>query len=401
MLVNALILALREIRRNVLRSSLTTLGVVIGVAAVIVMVTLGNGATAMVTSSIASLGSNMLTLLPGQQRAPGGAAGSAKPFHLSDVDALALDTSFAAVAPVASEALSAVVGNRNRSTTVTGTTNAYFTVGNWSFAKGRPFQDAELRSGRAVCVFGETARKELFGAQEAIGAQVRLRSVSCEVVGVLKSKGRAMFGPDRDDVVLVPLRTFQRRIGGTEDVSQVQLSVRSDVPTSQAQDSAERLMRERRHLGSGDENDFTIMDMKEISRTLSGTTQTLTVLLAAVAAISLLVGGIGIMNIMLVSVTERTREIGIRLAIGALEHEVLTQFLVEAIVLSAFGGLAGIMLALVASFAVASALGMPFSIDVSIVTLAFAFSALVGVVFGYFPARRAAQLNPIDALRHE
>jgi len=401
MLLNAFRLAIREIRRNVLRSSLTTLGIVIGVAAVIVMVTLGNGATAMVASSISSLGSNMLTLMPGQQRGPGGASGGAKLFHQHDVDALSRDGSLAAVAPISSTALSAIVGNRNWSTTVTGTTNAYFTAGNWSLAAGRWFQDGELRSGRAVCIVGETARKELFGAQQALGAQVRLRSVSCEVIGVLKSKGRAMLGPDRDDVIVAPLRTFQRRLAGTDDISQIQLSVRDGRSIAQVQADVERLMRERRRLGAGDTNDFTIMDMQEIARTLSATTQTLTALLAAVAAISLLVGGIGIMNIMLVSVTERTREIGIRLAIGALEREVLTQFLVEAVVLSALGGLAGITLALAASAAVAALLGMPFSINVSIVSLAFAFSAAVGVVFGFFPARRAAQLNPIDALRHE
>jgi putative ABC transport system permease protein len=401
MIVNALVLAFREIRRNVLRSSLTTLGVVIGVAAVIVMVTLGNGATAMVTASIASLGSNVLTLVPGQMRGPGGAGGTVKPFRQSDVDAVARNLQLVAVSPVSSTSLAAVVGNKNHATTVTGTTNAYFTVGNWTLAAGRFFLDSEIRAGGAVCVIGATASTELFGAQEPLGAQVRLRSMSCEVIGVLKSKGRAAMGPDRDDVVVMPLRTYQRRIGGTEDISTIQMSVRDGISSTQVQADIQRLMRERRRLGTKDENDFSIMDMKDLAKALTGTTQTLTMLLAAVAAISLLVGGIGIMNIMLVSVTERTREIGIRLAIGALEHEVLTQFLVEAVVLSAFGGLAGITLALAASAVIATLLGMPFTLDLSIVALAFVFSALVGVVFGFFPARRAAQLNPIDALRHE
>jgi putative ABC transport system permease protein len=401
MIINALILASREIRRNVLRSSLTTLGVVIGVAAVIIMVTLGNGATAMVAANIASLGTNVLTLVPGQMRGPGGAGGSVRPFRQGDVDAVARNPFLVAVSPASSTSLAAVVGNKNHATTVTGTTNGYFTVGNWVLASGRLFLDSELHAGGAVCVIGETARSELFGTQDPLGAQVRLRSMSCTVIGVLKAKGRGSFGPDRDDAVIMPLRTFQRRIGGSEDISTIQMSVRDGVSGTQVQADLQRLMRERRRLGAKDENDFSIMDVKDLAKALTGTTQTLTMLLAAVAAISLLVGGIGIMNIMLVSVTERTREIGIRLAIGALEHEVLTQFLVEAVVLSAFGGLAGITLALVSSAVIAHFLGMPFSLDLSIVALAFVFSALVGVVFGFFPARRAAQLNPIDALRHE
>jgi putative ABC transport system permease protein len=334
-------------------------------------------------------------------RGPGGAGGTVKPFRQSDVDAVARNLQLVAVSPVSSTSLAAVVGNKNHATTVTGTTNAYFTVGNWTLAAGRFFLDSEIRAGGAVCVIGATASTELFGAQEPLGAQVRLRSMSCEVIGVLKSKGRAAMGPDRDDVVVMPLRTYQRRIGGTEDISTIQMSVRDGISSTQVQADIQRLMRERRRLGTKDENDFSIMDMKDLAKALTGTTQTLTMLLAAVAAISLLVGGIGIMNIMLVSVTERTREIGIRLAIGALEHEVLTQFLVEAVVLSAFGGLAGITLALAASAVIATLLGMPFTLDLSIVALAFVFSALVGVVFGFFPARRAAQLNPIDALRHE
>jgi len=402
MLINAIILALREIRRNVLRSSLTALGIIIGVASVIIMVTLGNGATAQVTADIATMGSNMLNVMPGQRRGPGGASGSAKPFRRQDADALGQDVpSITSVAPVASLNVSVISGAKNRSTTVTGTTNAYFQSGNWKLASGRWFSDSELRSGAAVCIIGDTTRRELLGPADPVGARLRLRSVSCEVIGLLQSKGKNNFGMDRDDTVVMPLRTMQRRLSGNDDIEQIQLSVRASTSSEKAQQDIYRVMRERRRLSTEDDDDFNIMDQQELTSTLSGATRTLTALLAAVAAISLLVGGIGIMNIMLVSVTERTREIGIRLAIGAFERDVLTQFLVEAVVLSVFGGSIGVTFALIASALAARALSLPFSIDLGIVALAFLFSAGVGVVFGFFPARRAASLNPIDALRHE
>ena len=252
-----------------------------------------------------------------------------------------------------------------------------------------------------MCVIGQTTRTELLGSQDPIGVRLRLRSLSCTVIGLLESKGKSNFGQDRDDTVVIPLRTMQRRLSGNEDIDQIQLSVRETSSSERAQQEIYRLMRERRHLAPDADDDFNIMDQKEIANTISGTTRTLTGLLAAVAAISLLVGGIGIMNIMLVSVTERTREIGIRLAIGAFESDVLTQFLVEAVVLSVFGGAIGITLALTASALIARAMSLPFALDFSVIALAFLFSAGVGVVFGFFPARRAASLNPIDALRHE
>ena len=402
MFLDAIVLALREIRRNVLRSSLTALGIIIGVASVIIMVTLGNGATAQVKADIGNMGSNLLTVMPGQRVGPGGASGSAKPFRRQDVDAIASDlTSVTSVAPVATVSLSVISGAKNRSTTVTGTTNAYFESGNWKLASGRWFSESELRAGAAVCIIGETTRKELLGSADPIGSRLRLRSLSCTVIGLLQSKGKSNFGQDRDDTVVIPIRTMQRRLTGNEDIQQVQLSVVESASSERAQQDITTLIRERRRLGRDEDDDFRIMDQQEISNTLSGTTRTLTALLAAVAAISLLVGGIGIMNIMLVSVTERTREIGIRLAIGAFERDVLTQFLIEAVVLSVFGGIVGITLALVDSFAAARALSLPFALDYSIIALAFVFSAAVGVIFGFFPARRAASLNPIDALRHE
>jgi putative ABC transport system permease protein len=401
-LLNAFLLALREIRRNVLRSSLTALGIIIGVASVIIMVTLGNGATAQVRADIASMGSNLLTVMPGQRVGPGGASSSARPFRRQDVDALTREVdSVTSIAPVATTNLSVISGAKNRSTNVTGTTNAYFESGGWKLASGRWFSESELRSGAAVCIIGETTKNELIGSADPIGSRLRLRSLSCSVIGLLRSKGKSNFGQDRDDTVVIPLRTMQRRLSGSEDIQQVQLSVGNTVSTEKAQQDITRLMRERRRLARDADDDFNIMDQQEIANTISGTTRTLTALLAAVAAISLLVGGIGIMNIMLVSVTERTREIGIRLAIGAFERDVLTQFLIEAVVLSLFGGTIGITLALTASFAAARALSLPFALDYSIIALAFMFSAAVGIVFGFFPARRAASLNPIDALRHE
>jgi len=402
MILNAVILAFREIRRNVLRSSLTALGIIIGVASVIIMVTLGNGATAQVTSDIATMGANLLTVMPGQRVGPGGSSGGAKPFHQPDVDALARDVpSIIGVAPVSTVGVSVISGAKNRTTTVTGTTNAYFEAGNWTLASGRMFFDSEVRAGAPVCVIGETTRKELFGSQDPIGERIRLRSLACTIIGLLESKGKNTFGTDRDDTVVIPLRALQRRLSGDEDIHQIQLSVRASTSSEKAQQDVYRLMRQRRHLTQDADDDFSIMDQKELANTITTTTRTLTALLAAVAAISLLVGGIGIMNIMLVSVTERTREIGVRLAIGAFERDVLTQFLVEAVVLSLFGGAIGISIALTVSALVARALGIPFMLDVRVIALAFLFSAAVGVIFGFFPARRAASLNPIDALRHE
>ncbi|MBW2036124.1 MAG: ABC transporter permease [Deltaproteobacteria bacterium] len=403
MLWNALILALREIRRNLMRSSLTALGIIIGVAAVIIMVTLGGGATRKVTTQISSMGSNLLQVRPGQGiRGHRGVQSIAPPFKVDDAKAIAREISgVEAVAPSAQDYIQAIYGNKNWSTIVNGSTNAYLQVRNWSLESGRPFTDGELRGGKAVCILGSTVRKELFGDQDPLGAILRLKKLSCRVVGVLESKGQSTFGRDRDDFVLIPLRTLQRRITGNTDVSAIYLSVQDGVSTKKVKESIERLMRERRHISPGQDDDFHVRDMKEIAEVLSGTTQVLTALLGAVAAVSLLVGGIGIMNIMLVSVTERTREIGTRLAIGALEREVLLQFLVEAVVLSSFGGLLGIVLALAASVLLAKLLLVPFVLNPGIIIIAFLFSVAVGIIFGYFPARKAARLDPIEALRHE
>jgi len=401
MLWNALHVALEEVRRNLMRSILTILGIVIGVAAVITMVTMGSGATAQVTEQIASLGSNLLIVMPGQSLGPGQRS-TAPPFDLDDAEAiLAQVRSVRAVAPQSTSPATAIYGNENWSTTVTGVTDGFFAVRNWPVVLGRTFLDAELRAGTAVCIIGDTVRKELFGQSEAIGERIRLGKLACKVIGLLESKGQSAMGRDQDNLVLVPLRTFQRRVSGTTDIAMIQVSISDALSTDKAKRDIVYLMRERRRVSAVEDDDFTVLDTREIAETLTGTTRVLTLLFGAVAAVSLLVGGIGIMNIMLVSVTERTREIGIRLAIGALEHEVLMQFLVEASVLSSFGGVFGIVVALAASAALADFMQVPFILDPAIVVIAFAFSVAVGVIFGYLPARRAAHLDPIEALRHE
>ncbi|MBN1932284.1 MAG: ABC transporter permease [Desulfobacterales bacterium] len=401
MLTNTLLLALREIRRNVLRSFLTILGIVIGVSAVIVMVTIGGGATAQVTEQIAALGSNLLMIRVGQHMGPGQTS-AAPSFQIADVHAISREIpAITAAAPSSSQKVTAVYGNANWSTMATGVDNEFFKVRNWTVQSGRRFLDTELRSGKAVCIIGATVVKELFGRQAPLDNKIRLGNFSCQIVGVLEAKGQSTFGSDQDDLVLVPLRTLQRRISGNKDISLIQVSVAEGRSTDKAKSDIEYLLRERRHISGSESDNFQVMDMKEITKMLTGTTQILTTLLGAVAAVSLLVGGIGIMNIMLVSVTERTREIGIRLAIGALEREVLLQFLVEAVVLSSFGGLIGILLALSASVGLANLLKIPFIFNPGIMVVAFLFSAAVGVIFGFFPAKKAARLDPIDALRHE
>lgn len=403
MIWETVVLALRAIRRNVLRSFLTVLGIVIGVAAVITMVTLGGGATEQVRADISSLGSNMLQVRPGQGfRGPGGVRMSAERFKISDAQAIQREIAgLKAVAPLSDQSAQAISGNRNWSTSVMGSTNDYLVVRDWPLENGRVFTGAELNSGSAVCILGATVAKELFGDQDPLGAFIRLDRLSCQVVGVLASKGQSSFGQDQDDLVMVPLRTMQRRIAGNTDVKAVMVSAMDGVSTEMIREDIEGLMRERRRISAGQDDDFHVRDMQEIVSTLTSTTRVLTTLLGAVAAVSLLVGGIGIMNIMLVSVTERTREIGTRLAIGAREGEVLMQFLIEAVVLSSLGGLFGIALGLGAAALGAHLLGMPFVLNPGIVVLAFVFSASVGVVFGFFPARRAARMDPIEALRHE
>ena len=402
MLLNTLLLALRSIRRNLLRSFLTILGIVIGVSAVITMVTLGNGATLAVQNQISSLGTNLLQVRPGQRMGPGMGGAGAAPFKEADADAIATQIGgIAAVAPEARSGATLVANGRNWLSSAIGSSNAWLITGNWKIGDGREFSDDELRAGAAVCIIGATVQRELFNGHGALGQQLRVKQISCEVVGVLASKGQGAFGNDQDDMVLLPIKTLQRRITGNTRVNTLLVSMMDGSDPGRVKASLTQLLRERRKLAQDDEDNFNLLDTKQLADTLSGTTKVMTMLLGAVAAVSLLVGGIGIMNIMLVSVTERTREIGLRLAIGALEREVLLQFLIEAVVLAALGGVIGIVLATAASIGLASLMDVPYLFNPGVNVMSFFFSAGIGVLFGYFPARRAARLDPIEALRHE
>ncbi len=394
-------LALSAIRRNVLRSFLTVLGVVIGVAAVIAMVTVGQGSSQQVAASVESLGTNVLIVRPGTQIMGPGSRNTAPPFKLADIAALEDLPALVAVAPVVTTSETAVFGNMNRMTSVTGTTAAYLAIGGWEMARGRSFTTIEDRSGANICIIGETLRAALFGATDPTGEKIRLKAISCEVIGLLVAKGAGSFGQDQDDIVIMPVRTVQRRLLGSQDVSTIMMQVASGVSSERAIGDIQALLRERRRISLGEDDNFAVMDMKELATMLNSVNAVLTGLLSSVAAVSLLVGGIGIMNIMLVSVTERTREIGIRLAVGAEARQVLMQFLVEAVVLSVLGGVIGIALGLGLAYVAAQFMAIPFTPGLGTILLAFGFSAAVGMVFGFFPARAAARLDPIEALHHQ
>jgi len=397
-----LTLALRSIMRHKLRSILTALGIIIGVAAVVTMVTLGRATTKAVQSSISSLGSNILQVRPGQGFGRGGGGPRPPDFKPEDADAIREQIAgVSAVAPQAQSTTTAIYEGANWSTTINGTTSAYFQVQPWPLTAGRSFMPVEEQAGKSVCIIGSTVSQNLFRGGQAVGRRIRLGSVSCDVIGTLSTRGQAGFGGDQDDVVIMPIKTVQRRFTGNRDIRLMLVGVDPAYATATVQASITDLLRERRNITGSKDDDFNIFDTKQISDTLSSTTTLLTSIVTAVAAISLIVGGIGIMNIMLVSVTERTREIGIRLAIGAVAREVLLQFLVEAVALSCLGGLIGLVLAQVAIVSLVPLIKVDYIFVPEINLIAFAISAIIGVVFGYFPARRAAGLNPIDALRHE
>ncbi len=399
MILNTLLLAFRALQRNALRSALTMLGIVIGVAAVIAIVTLGNGASQRVSQGVSSLGDHLLFVQPSEGAQRGTAS---RQFTAKDVEAIARDVpGVQAVSPTVSSRMTAVYGNNHWPANVTGVTADYFAVRNAALVRGSQFTEPQYQSGRLVCIIGKTVREELFGATDPVGSTIRIGIAACQVVGELESKGQSGFGNDQDNVILAPLAAVQSRLIGNENISSIGVSVASWATNADTKAGIEKLLRERRNIGEQDTDDFRVMDLAEVAGVLQTVTGVLTLFLGSIAAVSLLVGGIGIMNIMLVSVTERTREIGIRLAIGALEGEVLAQFLVEAVILTTVGGALGVGFGLAASFAASRLLQFPFVIDATVIAVAFAFSGLIGVLFGFVPARRAARLDPIDALRHE
>ncbi len=399
MIWNAFLLALREIRNNLLRAGLTTLGIVIGVSAVILMVTLGAGANQKVTGEFASLGNNLLVLLPGQ---PNGPPTATVPFDIAVVEKIQREIpNLADVIPEVAVQGVIVNGNHNHNTQIDGTTNAYMHSRNWNLVAGREFSPAEMLAGKSVCILGETDRRELFGDQVPIGARIRINKISCEVIGILEPKGVSTFGQDMDELVLMPLKAVQRKIAGNTEINVIRISVDNQEDIPHAKDMIQRLMREIRHILPGQVDDFDVEDLQEISQIVQSATLILTAFLSAVAAVSLLVGGIGIMNIMLVSVTERTREIGLRVALGARSTAILRQFLIEAVVLSTGGGTIGVVLGIIGAGAIALLAHWPTSVPIASIFLALAFSAAVGVFFGYWPARKAAALDPIRALRFE
>jgi len=401
MLGASLLLALREIRRHLLRSILTVLGIVIGVAAVITMVTVGNGVTASVRAQIAQLGANTLMVVTNAQARQAG--GGAPPnFTREDVDAIREQIGgIDAVAGQVNANVTATADGINWQTSVTGTTDDGIGIQAMTLTSGRVFTAEEEAGGKSVCIIGETVRKNLFANVDPVGRELRVGKITCPVIGTLKERGQGGPGSDQDDTILMPARAVQRQIIGTTNIYWIVIGVNPAYDNNAVSADLSRLMRERRHIAPGQEDDFRLIDMKQISDTVSGTLRVMTGLVAAIASISLIVGGIGIVNIMLVSVTERTREIGIRLAIGALAREVRLQFLTEAVVLCSLGGAIGIGLAFGLSLLLTRIMDVDFLFDPLINLGSLLFSSFLGIVFGYVPAQRAAALNPIDALRHE
>lgn len=402
MIFNALLIALREIRRNLMRSFLTVIGIVIGVAAVVTMVTLGRGATASIKDQISKMGSNLLILRPGE----GWGSWGAPQFTIPDMNAIRDQIpGISGIAPFIRTNVPAVYQENNRATDVQGTTSNYFGIANWKISLGRFFTEEEVNQAAPVCVIGETIRRELFGeGVDPIGCKIRAKSISFEVIGVTAPKGQGGMADDLDDNIITPYTTVQLRLtgrGNGRNINQIMISGMDGYPGANIVADVSSLMRERRGIRPNESDNFNVFDSQQLAEVISSSTQVMTSLLGWVAGVSLLVGGIGIMNIMLVSVTERTREIGIRLAIGARAREVLLQFLVEAVTLSCIGGLAGIVLAYGICVMFVKEVGAPFIFDPKINIIAFVFSAAIGIAFGFMPARRAAGLDPIDALRHE
>jgi putative ABC transport system permease protein len=406
-LLDALFSSLSAIKSHALRSVLTMLGIVIGVAAVIAMVSVGNGARERVNAQIRALGANLIIIIPGNITAGGARLGTGNAATLTDADALALKSEIPAIeaaAPVVRGGVQIVAGGANWASVALGVDLAYFTARDWAVEEGREFTEEEARRGGQVALIGKTVARELFAGGSPIGAQIRVKNVPFEVIGVMAKKGQSMGGTDQDDVILLPLQTARQRVVGTSraknrSVNQITVKIAADEDISEAEEEMKKLLRQRHRIQPGRDDDFSVRNLAEIQATQEGSARTMAMLLLSVAAVSLVVGGIGIMNIMLVSVTERTREIGLRMAVGARPRDVMGQFLIEAALIALIGGIIGTLIGVAISVVSANIAGWPLVIDPTIVATAFLFSGLVGVVSGFYPAFRAARLDPVVALR--
>lgn len=388
---------------NKLRSLLTMLGIIIGVAAVIALVSIGNGVKQDIEDSISSLGSNLLVVLPGAPRTPGARSsqGSMKSLKISDYEAIAKLEGVKAASPMTNGSYVVIYQNKNWTTSVAGVNSNFQDVNNWTMTSGRFFSDKNVQNRERVAVVGQTVVKNLFGDEDPVGKEIRVKNIPFRVIGVLKSKGNGTMGNDQDDTVLIPYTTSMERVEGIDYLRRVYVVAKDDEGIDRLQADIENLLRVRHNIKDTNLDDFNIQNMKSIMETVAQTTGTFTLFLGAVAAISLVVGGIGIMNIMLVSVTERTREIGVRKALGATYSVIVTQFLIEAVVISLMGGFIGIAFGIGASKVIGIVSGMSTIVSVPTIIMSFAFSMAIGLIFGIYPARKAAKLNPIDALHYE
>lgn len=388
---------------NKMRSILTMLGIIIGVAAVIALVSIGNGVKQDIQNSISSLGSNLLMVMPGAPRTPGvrPSAGSMKSLKVSDYEAISKLDGVRAASPMTNGSYVVIYQNKNWTTSVSGVSYNYLDVNNWSMKSGRFLSEKNVQNRERVAVVGKTVVKNLFGDEDPVGAEIRVKNIPFRIIGVLNSKGSGAMGNDQDDMVIIPYTTAMERVEGVDYLLMIYVVGKDENGIDRLQSDIENLLRVRHGIKDTNLDDFNIQNMNSIMETMEETTGTLTLFLGAVAAISLVVGGIGIMNIMLVSVTERTREIGVRKALGATYSVIVTQFLIEAVVISLMGGIIGIILGVGSSKLIGMASGMSTVISIPTIVMSFAFSVAIGLVFGIYPARKAAKLNPIDALHYE
>jgi putative ABC transport system permease protein len=396
--------AFRALRRNKMRTVLTMLGIIIGVGAVIAMVGIGNGAKAQVQARIAALGQNVIMVFAGSVNRGGVYSGSGGAGTLTVEDALAMEKEVPGVAAVSPEVRSGaqiMAGNNNWSTSVMGEGVGYLSIRQWDLEDGAMFTDADVRAAAKVCILGKTTADHLFPEDDPVGKTIRIKNVPMKVLGVLRAKGASMFGSDQDDTIVVPYTTGMKRFAGVTTLRMINVQAASPEQMTEVQNGIAELLRQRHRIQTGRDDDFMMRNQQEIAEAMSATTDVMTALLAAIASVSLLVGGIGIMNIMLVSVTERTREIGIRMAVGARGRDILLQFLIEAVALSSTGGLLGILCGVGGAKLITMIKQWPTLVSANSIIIAFAFSAAVGVFFGFYPARKASQLDPIDALRYE